>query len=129
MSQIAPIEVLLTPMQMRCVAALLEGNSIEKASALAGCHSMSIDRFLKLPQFQAALHQGKKSAFNVACIKLSNAFSLSVDTLVSLMQDEDTATSHRIKCADLILHNALRVAELNDMNDRLTNLEVTLYSD
>ena len=129
MSQIAPIEVLLTPMQMRCVAALLEGNSIEKASALAGCHSMSIDRFLKLPQFQAALQQGKKSAFNVACLKLGNAFSLSVDTLVSLMQDEDTATSHRIKCADLILQNALRVAELNDMNDRLTNLEVTLYSD
>ena len=129
MSQIAPIEVTLTPLQMRAIAALLEGNSIEQSATLAGCHSVSIDRWNKLSHFQEALNQGKKSAFNVACLKLGNAFSLSVDTLVSLMQDEDTATSHRIKCADLILQNALRVAEINEMDNRISNLEINLFSD
>jgi len=127
MNQISPVEVTLTPLQMRAVAGLLGGNSIQESANLAGCSENAVDRWLKLPQFQEALNQGKKSAFNVACLKLGNAFSLSVDTLVSLMEDKETTTGYRIKCADLILQNALRVAEIQDMNERLSQIEVTLY--
>jgi len=127
MNQLEPIEVTLTPLQMRAIAALLEGNSIENAAKLAGCSSMSVDRWIKLKQFQAALSQGKASAFNLAATKLGNAFILSVDVLQTLMLDPETSTGYRIKCCDLILQNSIRVAEIQDMNDRLTSLEVTLY--
>ena len=114
---------------MRAVAGLLGGNTIQESANLAGCSENAVDRWLKLPHFQEALNQGKKSAFNTACIKLGNAFSLSVDTLVSLMEDDQTSTGYKIKCADLLLQNALRVAEINEMDNRISNLEINLFSD
>ena len=112
---------------MRAVAGLLGGNTIQESANLAGCSENAVDRWLKLPHFQDALNQGKKSAFNVACLKLGNAFSLSVDTLVSLMQDEETSTNSKIRCADLLLQNGLKMAELDSLNERLSQIEITLY--
>ena len=119
----------LTPKQTKALECLILGHTIDEAARLSLCSENSIDKWLKQKPFSDALKFAKKTSFDIAARRLSNAFIKSVDVLETLMLDSETSTGYRIKCADLLLQNALRVAELNDMNDRLTNLEVTLYSD
>ena len=119
----------LTSKQAKALECLILGHTIDEAARLSLCSENSIDKWLKQKPFSDALKFAKKTSFDIAARRLSNAFIKSVDVLETLMLDSETSPGYRIKCADLILQNALRVAELNDMNDRLTNLEVTLYSD
>lgn len=117
----------LTVKQTKALEFLILGNSIQESANLAFCSENSIDKWLKQKPFIDALNFAKKTSFDCATRKLSNAFIKSVIVLEELLVDPETNTGYRIKCADLLLQNALRVAELNEMNDRLTSLEVTLY--
>ena len=121
----------LTIKQTKALEFLILGNTIQESADLAFCSENSIDKWLKQKPFIDALNFAKKTSFDCASRRLSQAFIKSVIVLEELMLDSEgtVATSHRIKCADLLLQNALRVAELNEMNDRISSLEyeVTLY--
>jgi len=121
----------LTVKQTKALECLILGHTIDEAARLSFCSENSIDKWLRQPKFSDALNFAKKTSFDCASRRLSQAFIKSVIVLEELMLDSEgtVATSHRIKCADLLLQNALRVAELNEMNDRISSLEyeVTLY--
>lgn len=117
----------LTVKQTKALEFLILGNTIQESADLAFCSENSIDKWLRQKPFSDALNFAKKTSFDCASRKLSNAFIKSVIVLETLMEDKETTTGYRIKCADLLLQNALRVAELNEMNDRLSQIEVTLY--
>lgn len=126
MSYLEPPESKLTPLQTRACAALLAGNSIEDAAKEAGCSSVSIDRWLKISEFQSLLNAGKRACFEVASTKLSRGASRAADTLTGVLDDPDASPSVRIRAAEIILSNAVKLSELSDMQNRLTLLEVSI---
>ena len=117
----------LTIKQTKALEFLILGYSIDEAARLSSCSENSIDKWLKQKPFSDALRFAKKTSFDVASRRLSNAFIKSVTVLEELMLDPETNTGYRIKCADLILQNSLKVVELDSMSERLELLEVTLY--
>jgi len=117
----------LTVKQTKALEFLILGYSIDEAARLSSCSENSIDKWLKQKPFSDALRFAKKTSFDVASRRLSNAFIKSVTVLEELMLDPETNTGYRIKCADLILQNSLKVVELDSMSERLELLEVTLY--
>jgi len=117
----------LTIKQTKALEFLILGYSIDEAARLSSCSENSIDKWLKQKPFSDALRFAKKTSFDVASRRLSNAFIKSVTVLEELMLDPETNTGYRIKCCDLILQNSLKVVELDSMSERLELLEVTLY--
>jgi len=117
----------LTIKQTKALEFLILGYSIDESAKLSFCSENSIDKWLKQKTFSDALRFAKKTSFDVASRRLSNAFIKSVTVLEELMLDPETNTGYRIKCADLILQNSLKVVELDSMSERLELLEVTLY--
>lgn len=113
----------LTVLQIRAIEALLQTNNIPEAAKLAGCSDSSIDRWLKLPKFQQCLNEGKKQAFNLAVQKLSVGSRVAVDALLELSADKDVAASVRVRAAEVILAQSIRLNEISQLQDRVAALE------
>ena len=124
MNQLEPLEKELTALQVKACGALLDGLTIESASKIAGCSSMSIDRWIKIPAFQNLLNEGKRAGFAVATTKLARGSSQAVDTLLTIMNDLDVSPSVRVRASEAILSNAVKLSELSDLQDRINAVEV-----
>jgi len=124
MNHLEPLEKELTALQVKACGALLEGNSIENAAKIAGCSSMSVDRWIKIPAFQKLLNEGKRAGFAVATTKLARGSSLAVDTLTEIMLDVDVSPSVRVRASEAILSNAVKLSEMADLQDRISAVEV-----
>jgi hypothetical protein len=116
----------LTPLQLKAAAAMLQGMNLESAATAAGCSSMSIDRWLRVPAFRQLISDGKSSAFLFAANKLARGSYRAVEVLEEIMESDETPSGVRVKCATEILSHAIRLNELTDLNDRIQKIEVTL---
>lgn len=123
-----PETATLTPLQLKAANLILEGHTLESAAKLAGCHSSSIDRWLRTPKFKAFIDSAKDGLFQITASKLARSAVLSVDVLTEIMNDSDNAASTRCKAAEIILNSAVKIAEFSSLNDRIAQIELTLIN-
>jgi hypothetical protein len=74
------------------------------------------------PAVQARLREIRKDAMNAAMARLQEAAARAVDCLCEV-QREGESESARVSAARCILEQALRAAELGDLEERLAKLE------
>ena len=113
----------LTALQCQTAAALIEGNSVANAAKIAGCSILSIHRWMKLEAFRGMIDQGKRDALNYSSNRLASASFSAVTVLEAVMNDPNEHGPTRVKAADSILTNTLKMLELVDMRNRLDALE------
>jgi hypothetical protein len=104
------------------VTALLSHAGVPDAARAAGISVRTAWRWMRDPAVQARLREIRKDAMNAAMVRLQEAASGAVDCLCEV-QREGESESARVSAARCILEQALRAAEVGDLEERLAKLE------
>jgi hypothetical protein len=112
----------LTPAQQKAVAALLTTGTITEAAKVAGSARQTLHRWLADPVFQAALREAESEALAALSRRLvtlgESAAAALTDALAPGRDIRD-----RLRAAEIVLNNLLKIKELLDFDQRLKALE------
>jgi hypothetical protein len=78
---------------------------------------------MQKPEFVAAYRQARREAFSQSVARLQHASNAAVGTLLRVMTDRVAPAASRVRAADVVLQNALRGMEVEDIEARVSELE------
>lgn len=110
-------------------AALIEHGSTKAAAEALGCKRNTIYERRRDPDFQKIYAQAKADVLKAATSKIQGQMLGAVDTLVSIMKDEDTAAQTRTNAACYVLQYGVKLTETTDILDRIETLEESVNDD
>jgi phage terminase small subunit len=113
----------LTRKQEALISALLTAPSLAAAAQQAGLSEVTAWRWLKDATFQAAYREARRAVVQQAIVQVQHATGTAVQTLVAVMQDNESPSSARVSAARSILEMAIRAVEIEDLEARITALE------
>jgi transposase-like protein len=105
------------------IAALLSQRNHEEAARAAGVSKRTLNRWLKMPEFQLAYLEARRAAMFQANARLQQVSSAAVSTLAKIMLDPIAPASARVRAADCILARGNQGLENEDLDMRLAALE------
>jgi hypothetical protein len=105
------------------VTALLSQRTQDDAAHIAGVSIATLQRWQKLPEFQAAYRDAKRAAFGQSVARLHQMSSAAVSTLGKVMVDPKTPPATRVRAADSILNHTAKAIEIEDIEARVAALE------
>jgi hypothetical protein len=105
------------------IAALLSQRNHDEAAGTCGVSKRTLNRWLKLPEFQSAYLEARRAAMFQANARLQQASSAAVSALIKVMIDPSTPPSARVRAADCILSRGNQGLENEDFSVRLDALE------
>src|SRR5437764_1056473 len=111
----------LSRLQTRAIAALLSAPTQADAARQVGVSDRTLRNWLQRPLFRASLAQAAKDMMAVTLSRLQAVTHGATDTLIRSLTCGKPATE--VRAAELILANAMRVAELLDLQQRVEALE------
>jgi hypothetical protein len=109
--------------QERAIIALLSEPSITKAARAANIGDKTLRRWLDSEAFSRAYHAARKAVTRQATARIQAAMSKAVETLKTIMTDDQKPASSRVAAARTILDYGLKFSELEDIESRLSALE------
>jgi len=109
--------------QDKIIAALLSSENFREAAKNAGISEATLYRQLKDETFQTAYKAAKREIVNHAVGQLQKATGTAVKTLGSILEDASAAPSARVSAAKVVLEMAVKAVEIEDLEDRISNLE------
>jgi len=86
-------------------------------------HWKSHGRWQKEPEFQKALREARRAAFGQAIARLQQMSGAAVATLGKMMVDQTAPPPTRVRAAEVIINNAAKAIEIEDIDARVTELE------
>src|SRR5712691_819130 len=105
------------------ITALLTQRNMEEAARAAGIGTQTLMRWLKVPEFQTAYREARRSAFSQSIARLQQASGAAVSTLLKIMVDPNALASTRVRAADSVLDHGAKAIELEDIEVRVSELE------
>lgn len=114
--------------QEEAIAALLTQRNTEEAARAVGVTPKTLLRWMKLPEFQAADREARRAAFAQSIARLQQASSAAASTLLKVMVDPSTPASTRVRAAESVLTHAAKAIEIEDLDARVTALELAAES-
>ena len=112
----------LTTHQRRALEALLVCGSLTEAATLAGSTRQALHRWLRDPAFVAALKEAESEALAALSRRIVSQAEKAMAALdTALAQEQDVRT--RLRAAEIVLANLLKLRELLDFEQRLAALE------
>lgn len=114
----------LTASQQRGIVALIECNSVEEAAKRIKVSKGTIYNWLKQGYFKDRLEEEREVAFREGLDTIKGATAKAARTLVGLLESKDENTKRL--AAQQILSFALKVAEIQDLEERINRIEETL---
>jgi hypothetical protein len=109
--------------QEEAIAALLTQRNVEEAARAAGIGTRTLLRWLKLPNFQTAYREARRTAFGQAVARLQQGASAAATTLLKTMIDPNTPASVRVRAAECVMNHAIKAIEIEDIEARVAALE------
>jgi hypothetical protein len=109
--------------QEQAIAALMTQRNVDEAAKAAGVGVRTLWRWLKIPEFQAAYREARRTAFSQAIARLQQGGSAAATTLIKIMVDPKEPAAARVRAADCILSHGVRAIEIEDLAARLDQLE------
>ncbi len=106
------------------VGALITEPTISKAAQVAGIGEVTLWRWLQLPAFQDEYRKARREAVSHAVARLQRISGHAVEALSSVMSDTEAPASSRVSAAKAVLEFSFRAIELEDLEKRITALEV-----
>jgi len=114
----------LTAKQSKAVEKLLEGYSITAAARESGIARKTLQRWLDLNEFQAALRAGSDGAIHLAAVRLAAMVDASLTAIEEIIASPTTAgAAIRLRAADALLGHALKLRENVELSERVAELE------
>ena len=114
--------------QEAVIAALLTQRNVEEAAHAVGIGTRTLLRWMKLPEFQAAYREARRTAFGQAVARLQQGTSAAATTLLKTMIDPGTPASVRVRAAEAIFNHAAKAIEIEDTEARVAALEAAAQS-
>ena len=105
------------------VAALLTQRNVEDAARSVGISTVTLVRWLQVPEFQTAYREARRAAFSQSIARLQQASSAAATTLIKLLLDASTPAAVRARVADSIFNHAAKAIEIEDIEARVSELE------
>jgi hypothetical protein len=105
------------------IAALLTQRNLEEAAKAVGIDAKTLQRWMKIPEFDAAYREAKRAAFGQTIARLHQVSSAAAATLGKVMVDPGTPASARVRAAESILNHTIRAIEIDDLEARIAGLE------
>jgi hypothetical protein len=103
------------------IAALLSEPTIEAAAKTVGIGDVTAWRWMKDPQFAEQYRQARREAMRHSTTRLQRASIEAVDALREI-QNTGESESARVSAARTILEQAIKAADLEDVEQRLDAL-------
>jgi DNA-binding MurR/RpiR family transcriptional regulator len=105
------------------VAALLTQRNIEEAARTVGISTATLMRWMKEVEFEKAYRDARRAAVRQSTARLQQATSAAATTLLKTMIDPATPASVRIRAAEAILSHSAKAIEMEDIEERVSELE------
>lgn len=112
--------------QEKAIIALLNEPTMKEAAEATGVSEVTLWRWLQQPEFRKSYMEARRLAVQRAIARTQAATSEAVETLREVMNDQSAKGSERIAAAKAILDYALKGVELEDHEQRLSELEAKL---
>ena len=116
----------LTRKQEEAIIALLTHRGVEEAARAVGVGTRTLYRWMKEPEFEAEYRAAKRTAFGQSIARLPHLSGAAVSTLGKIMLDSTTPPSVRVRAADSILNHAAKVIEIENIEERVSEIERAL---
>ena len=109
--------------QRRAIRALMCKPTVEAAAKFATVSESSLYRWLAEDTFRAALIEAEGVALDSAARRLVSLSEAALAVIVGILVDRDAPAMVRLRAAETVLSNMLRLTELRNIEARLTALE------
>ena len=109
--------------QEEAIAALLTQRNVEEAAKSISVSPKTLLRWLKIPEFQAAYREARRSAYGQAIARLQQGTSAAATTLLKTLIDPATPASVKVRAAEAIFNHAAKAIEIEDIEARVAELE------
>ena len=117
----------LKPKQEKFIMALMATNTTEEAYKQAGIAQSTAYSYLSDPSFKEEYRRVRRETMHQVTSKLQQSALTAVMTLLDVMTDVENSTpSARVQASRVVLENAYRGIELEDLQERIEKLESTL---
>ena len=116
-------ETKLTAKQTRTIEALLVCESIEASAKKVYIAKSTLYRWLKDETFQLEFGKAKFSLISNAITTLQRASTTAVKVLCEVMNNKKITAGTRVNAARIVLEQAIKCSELEDLEKRITGLE------
>ena len=97
--------------------------NMEEAARTAGVAVRTLIRWMKLPEFQKAYREARRTAFSQSIARLQQGTSAAATTLLKTMIDPATPASVKVRAAEAIFNHAAKAIEIEDIEARVAALE------
>jgi hypothetical protein len=115
-----------TRQQEAAIVALLTAPTLTEAALQAGISEPTLRRWLQRDDFQTAYREARRALMSQAMARLQQVTGTAITTLEAIMGDAEATSSSRVSAARAVLELAVKVAELDDLEARVTALEAAL---
>jgi hypothetical protein len=113
----------LTSRQQRTVAVLLAARNVREAAKQAKVSERTVYTWLGEPAFRAALYEAEGHLIDAATRRLLHHQDVALTVILSVMADKNNPASVRLRAAQTVLEQLLKLRELRDIEARLSALE------
>ena len=116
----------LTKKQDQAIAALLLHPTMSAAASAVGVNVTTLTRWMRVPTFHDSYMSARRDSVSHAIASVQAATSEAVETLRAVMRDTDAPAGSRVAAARTVLDTAIRGIELEDISERLAQLEAAV---
>ena len=117
------IEKELTPKQTQAITALLSERSIAAAARQSGVGVATIYRWFDDPVFSKALTAAEGQAIDAAARSLVGMADKALGAVAGVLDDPAAHPATRLRAAEIVLNNLLKMVELRNLERRIKALE------
>lgn len=116
-------EKVLTPKQAQTITALLTERSTAAAARQAGVSVATLYRWFDDPSFCKALTNAEGLAIDTAARSLVGMAEKALEAVAGVLNDPAAHPATRLRAAEVVLGNLLKMVELRNIERRLAALE------
>jgi uncharacterized protein (UPF0147 family) len=113
----------ITPKKSKAIVALMTASTIPEAAKLARVGERTLYTWLKNAAFQAELKHWQADYMQGAARRLVVEVDKAITIIKNIMMDDQVPPAVRLRAAESIVANALKLGELVDLAERVTELE------
>ena len=105
---------------------MISGTSISDAAKQANIHERTLYRWLQEEEFQGAVRHARELSLTQLATHLQHMAGRAARTLDTIMEDEKATSASRVSAARYSIEMFYKVAQLEDMMERLMTMEKRL---
>ena len=118
----------MSPKQHKAALELLQQPTVRDAAAAAQVSERTLYRWLQLADFQQLVTRYQDAAISDAIRRMSGGVSLAVETLLELIDSEETRASTRVNACRILLGEFRHLREFGELAERVSALETHLQT-